>query len=143
MDNSSLFTIDTETWGATAVPSSEMWRSSDLANSNLLAKRIVKELPDLFRNTEASSTDKIQLYPNPVTGNRFTIQFNLENPGSYVIQIADAVGKQTTAQNIVSVTGKNQSESVQLPASAKKGVYLVKVTDQAHKTVFSKKIIVR
>ncbi len=143
MDISSLYTIDIKTWTATPLASAVPWRSSDLANSNLLSVRVIKPLPELLKAPETALNNKIQLYPNPVSDNQFAIQFNQQESGNYTIQVLDAVGKQSSAQNIVTVNGKNQTETVRLSPASKKGVYLVKVTNQNNKLVFSKKILVQ
>jgi hypothetical protein len=144
----SYYTVDTKTWAASADKvSGTIWRSSDLANSNLLvtakssANNIIAEI--ITRVVpEALGSGRIQVYPNPVINNRFTLQFNQLESGNYTIQVTDVMGRQVS-QQIVNISGDNQTENITLHPSAAKGVYLVKVMDSNSKGVFSKKIIVQ
>ena len=144
---SSYFTVDMKSLSATPYTiSSTVWQSSDLANGNLLntgtqAKGNTVEL--ISRNTEPNSGDgKIAIYPNPVTNNQFAIQFNELEAGQYTIQVTDVMGRQVL-QQIVSVAGEKQIQTVRLNASSSKGVYLVKVTDHANRSVYNTKIVVQ
>jgi hypothetical protein len=46
-------------------------------------------------------------------------------------------------QQIVNVGGDNQPKTIRLSSSIAKGVYLVKVSDQSSKSVFSTKIVIQ
>ena len=144
---SSYFTVDMKSLSATPYTiAGTVWQSSDLANGNLLntgtqAKGNTVEL--ISRNTEPNSGDgKIAIFPNPVTNNQFAIQFNELEVGQYTIQVTDVMGRQVL-QQIVSVAGEKQTQTVRLNASSSKGVYLVKVTDHANRSVYNTKIVVQ
>ena len=144
---SSYFTVDMKSLSATPYTiAGTVWQSSDLANGNLLntgtqAKGNTVEL--ISRNTEPNSGDgKIAIYPNPVTNNQFAIQFNELEAGQYTVQVTDVMGRQVL-QQIVSVAGEKQIQTVRLNASSSKGVYLVKVTDHANRSVYNTKIVVQ
>lgn len=144
---SSYFTVDMKSLSATPYTiAGTVWQSSDLANGNLLntgtqAKGNTVEL--ISRNTEPNSGDgKISIFPNPVTNNQFAIQFNELEAGQYTIQVTDVMGRQVL-QQIVSVAGEKQIQTVRLNASSSKGVYLVKVTDHANRSVYNTKIVVQ
>lgn len=139
--NSALYTVDHKTWAATPVQSGTPWRSSDLANSNLLETRVKVPVASLIAPTEELADGRIQLYPNPVTTKKFTVQFN-QPEGNYIVLVTDVLGRQTVRAN-TTVNGRGQVETIQLPASAQSGVYLVKVVDQQSKTIFSRKIVVQ
>lgn len=144
----SLFTVDTKSLAATAYPiAGSVWFSSDLANGNLLQtgsqpKQTVT--PDLMSRTIVGNTGdgKINIYPNPVTNNQFVIQFNQLDAGTYTIQVTDVTGRQVVQQQ-VNLGGDNQTQTVKLGSSASKGIYMVKVTDQASKAVFTTKLVVQ
>jgi len=140
VDNSNIYTVDIKTLAATAIKSSGLWRTSDLANSNLLSARKPASLIGLLKNSDDADDGKVQLFPNPVTNNQFAIQFNLPE-GNYAVQIKDVLGRQVT-QTMANIKGKGQIKTLNLPASASKGFYLVKVVDQNNKTVYSRKILV-
>ena len=144
---SSYYTVDMKSLTATPYTiTGTVWQSSDLANGNLLntgtqAKGNTVEL--ISRNTEPNSGDgKIAIYPNPVTNNQFAIQFNELEAGQYTIQVTDVMGRQVL-QQIVSVAGEKQTQTVRLNSSSSKGVYLVKVTDHANRSVYNTKIVVQ
>lgn len=144
---SSYYTVEMKSLSAAPYAiAGTVWQSSDLANGNLLntgtqAKGNTLEL--ISRNTEPNSGDgKIAIYPNPVTNNQFAIQFNELEAGQYTIQVTDVMGRQVL-QQIVSVAGEKQIQTVRLNASSSKGVYLVKVTDHANRSVYNTKIVVQ
>ena len=147
LESSSYFTVDSKTWAATAFKiAGTIWHSSDLANSNLLVsrnkpKQTSSEL--IPRNVPANNgTNKIQIYPNPVTDNQFVVQFTDLAVGNYYVQVSDVMGRQVI-QKQVTVSGDNQAENVKLRPSVTKGIYLVIVTDQSSKAVYSTKVLVQ
>lgn len=142
IDASAFYTVDFKTWTATAVKSDAPWKTADLANSNILQTRKPSAIPELI-SSKVSVNDKIQLYPNPVTNNQFTIQFNQANAGNYTIQVTDARGQQV-AQKLVNVNSKVQTiTTIKLSSISGKGIYIVKVTDNNSKTVYTNKVAVQ
>ncbi len=144
VDASSLYTVDPQTWAATAVKSTIVpWHTADLANSNILATRRTVKSPDLIASKAIVFNDRIQLYPNPVTTNQFNIQFTQTEGGTYTVQVTDSRGQQV-AQKLVTVNPKGQTiTGINLPAPAARGIYIVKVNDASNKTVLSNKIVVQ
>ena len=146
VESASLFVVNPKTWAASPLKmSGTVWHTSDLANGNVLVSgNKPKATTDVIsRNTPANSGDgRISIFPNPVTNNQFTIQFNELEAGSYTVQVTDVTGRQLM-QQVVSVGGDNQSQTIRLGSSAARGVYMVKVTDQSSKSIFSTKIVVQ
>jgi hypothetical protein len=140
VDNSNIYTVDIKTLKATVKPSSGLWKTSDLANSNLLATRKPSSIISLLKNSDELDDGRVQLFPNPVINNKFTLQFYLTD-GNYKVEVKDVLGRQVT-QTLTNISGKGQLKTLSLPASASKGFYLVKVIDQNNKAVYSKKILV-
>jgi len=142
----SYFTVDMKSLAASPyLMQGQVWQSSDLANSNLLASNKNQTEPvELMRNKPVTAGDagKINIYPNPVTDNQFVVRFGQLETGSYTVQVTDVLGRQV-AQQVVNVNGENQSQKIKLAASASKGVYLVKVLDAGNNTAFSTKIVVQ
>ena len=143
----SLFTVDMKSMNATAFPvNGSIWFSSDLANGNLLA---VNNQPkptttELVGRTIVGNTGdgKINIYPNPVTDNQFVIRFNDLEAGTYTIQVTDVTGRQVVMQQ-VNLSGDNQAQTIKLNPSAARGIYMVKVSDQGSKAVFTTKVVVQ
>lgn len=147
VESPSLFVLDTKTWAATPMKiNGTVWHTSDLANGNLLVSgnKPKTTTVDLVQdNTQGNSGDgRINIFPNPVTNNQFTIQFNELELGNYIVQVTDVTGRQLL-QQVVNVGGDNQSQMIRLGSAIAKGVYLVKVSDQSSKSVFSTKILVQ
>ena len=143
----SLFTVDTKSLVATPYSiAGTVWQTADLANGNLLesgvrAKGSVIEL--ISRTDQPNSGDgKINIFPNPITNNQFVIQFNQLEAGNYNIQVTDMMGRQVV-QQAVALNGENQAQTIKLNSSSSKGIYLVKVTDQSRKAVYSTKVSVQ
>jgi hypothetical protein len=136
--------VDPQTWSATQYKiTGDIWRSSDLASSNLL--KTMKSSPNTFETIENPadlSSNKIQVYPNPVTENQFTLQFSQLPAGKYTVQITDVMGRRVV-QRFVTINADEQSENVKLHPNTAKGIYLIKVTDDGNKSVFSKKFVVQ
>jgi Secretion system C-terminal sorting domain len=141
VDNSSIYTVDIKTLAATPVKATGGWRTADLATSNLLATRKPFPFARILKAIEETEDGRIQLFPNPVTNNQFTVQFNLPE-GNYTVQIKDVLGRQVSRTK-TNIKGQGQTESFQLSPLSGRGVYLVKIIDQSNKTVFTRKILVQ
>jgi hypothetical protein len=146
MQSSSYFTVNPKTLAASPYAiKGTVWQSSDLANSNLYVSgsRPSAVTTDVITSkTTIINDNKISIYPNPVTNNQFTLQFNQLEVGKYSLQITDVMGRQIKQQDI-SINGENQSQNINLGAATSKGVYLVNVTDATSKTVFSTKLVIQ
>jgi hypothetical protein len=140
-NSTALYALDHKTLTATPIESAIAWRSSDLANSNLLATRRSTTIPSVLAALNEMNDTRIGLYPNPTIKKQFTVQFN-QPEGNYTILVSDVLGRQTI-RSVARVNGKGQTEAIQLPENTKRGVYLVKVVDQNSATIFSKKIVVQ
>lgn len=146
MQAGSYFTVDMKSLAATPYTvTGSLWQSSDLANSNLLVSgnRPKATETEVMKNKPMNLDEtKINIYPNPVSENKFVVQFGQLEPGNYTIQVTDAMGRQVI-QQAVSLSGDNQSQMIKLSSSSAKGVYLVKVLSAGSKAVFSTKLVVQ
>jgi hypothetical protein len=143
--SSPLFVLDIKTWSATPLQlNSTVWHTSDLANGNLLStNKPTVSAPELMSTNKAAlGVNNIQVYPNPVTNNKFIMQFNRLREGNYTINITDVMGRQVL-QQAVTISSNSQVQNINLNPSVGKGVYLVKVTDENSKNIFSSKLIVQ
>jgi hypothetical protein len=147
VDANSYYTVDTKSWKATPYVLTAGWRSSDLANSNILStKPTATAVPEISSRRPVPSigaeAGKIQLYPNPVTNNQFAVQFSKLKAGEYNVQVTDVMGRQVL-QRIVNVSGEDHVENIRFSPAAARGFYLVKVLDKESKAVFSSKLILQ
>ena len=147
METSSFFTVDLKSLVAAPYKiEGTVWHSSDLASSNLLttgnaAKGGIAEI--ISKNIPANTgSDKISIFPNPVTNNQFAIQFTQLDAGNYSVFVTDVMGRQVLQQQI-SLSGDNQTQQIKIDPSAARGIYLIKVTDQVSKSVFSTKLVLQ
>jgi len=145
VQSGSWFVVDARSWAATPYElSGTSWQSSDLGNSNVLVTKQGPTAPDLVSRTVPVNTGdgKINVYPNPVTGNLFTIQFTEQEAGAYTVNVTDVTGRQVL-QQVVNINAGVQTQTIRLADGNAKGVYLVKVTDATSKSIFSAKLVVQ
>jgi Secretion system C-terminal sorting domain len=147
VESGSYFFIDIKSLIATPYKiDGTVWHSSDLASANLLVsgnknKGTITEL--IGKNTPvAPGSDKISIYPNPVTNNQFAIQFTQMEAGNYIVFVTDVMGRQVLQQQ-VNLGGDNQTQQIKLSPLTSRGVYLVYVMDQNSKSVYSAKIVLQ
>lgn len=135
------YEVDMNSWKATRLPNSgNVYNASDLANGNLAFEGKRTTTIPAFITRETVHNDKIALYPNPVIKDMFRVSFNT-GAGRYNIQLVDLNGR-LMSQKIVSIGYEGQVVEVPLSATLSKGMYLVKVLDNARKTVYADKIMV-
>jgi hypothetical protein len=142
VDASGYFAINPNNWQATAYElATAVYRSSDLANSNFLASP--EKWPAMQTAIQkVPVSDAVQVYPNPITNHRFTVQFAKLPAGDYTIELTDVNGK-NLLQKRVAINAVQQTQAIALPTSSAKGVYLVKVMDRNKKSVYEQKVVVQ
>jgi hypothetical protein len=137
------YVVNPKTWQASVYNGVKgVFRSSDLANSNYLGSgtrhTTIETIPERI-----SIYDKmIQVYPNPVTTDQFTLQFGKVPAGEYTVELMDVMGRRVLAQNI-SIRAEEQTESVSLKPANAKGIYMVKILDRARASIFEKKLMIQ
>jgi hypothetical protein len=143
VDASSYYVVDAKSWKALPYQmGGEVFRSSDLANSNYLSFSSKTPTIETVAARQAINTNFIQIYPNPVVGKQFTLQFSKVPAGDYTLDVTDVMGRNVAQRRIIIKTG-NETQTVPLTASHANGVYLIKVTSTNKKTVFEQKVMVQ
>ena len=141
----SWYAVDFKDWKAVAITTPKgVYRSSDLANSNVLKtgkKYDYTDIKTIVKN-ENNNAGKIQVYPNPVRDNILTIQFSQLNAGNYSLELTDIMGR-LVMQKKVNIGGEQQTEKFTINPLAARGIYLVKLRDQNSKELFNQKIVVQ
>ena len=145
VDGSAYYTVNPKDWSATKYEAAgAVFRSSDLANSNYLSTRTTtrpQEITTIARPEERFSK-LISVYPNPVTENRVTLQFNKVPQGDYTIELLDVLGR-SVQQRRIAIAAEDQVQTLDLPRNSAKGVYMVKVFDRENVSVFTQKVMVQ
>lgn len=139
------YVINSKDWSALPFQTSTgVYKSSDLANSNYFSTASPNKTTEIatILRPEPKSNHHIQVYPNPVTENQFTIQFNKVPSGDYTIEVTDVLGRRVVRKQ-VTVVAEDQTQQIPLSSSNAKGVYLVKVVDRAKKSFFEQKVMVQ
>lgn len=140
MTSQHLYQIDPANWSASAAEG-DAWRSSDMANSNLLATRPANTAFNLAFAENEPETDLVKIFPNPVQGRRIQLTMNLP-AGNYSVQVVDISGR-AAALSVVNVQQKNQTHAIQLSESVLPGTYLVKLLNNRNEGVFSEKVLLK
>ncbi|HEY8688227.1 MAG TPA: T9SS type A sorting domain-containing protein [Chitinophagaceae bacterium] len=121
----------------------QIFNASDLANGNLLfesqARNSVGAAPLVQR--EVIGNQFISIYPNPVFGSQFKITFENKTTGDYTITLTDVQGKVIMTRQVF-VKSVDQVEIIQLKSKPANGMYMIKVTNENKRSVFSDKIVI-
>jgi Secretion system C-terminal sorting domain len=133
---------------ATAIQGSDrVFNASDLANGNLLLQKEA-DAARKFAVTAAklpenifSNADK-RVFPNPVTASTFAVLFSDQKAGNYSVTLSDLSGRILQTQK-VNITKGMQTETVNLLNKPAKGMYMVKVYDDARQIVFTEKVLIQ
>jgi hypothetical protein len=139
------YLVDPADWKAEIYQtSSGIFRSSDMANGNVLFTKSSNRLKEIsiVQNRDLDLDNHIQLYPNPVSHNTFAVRFNNLQVGNYRVELRDVMGR-TILHQKVNVMGNDQSESININPASAKGVYMVQVINEKNKTIFSQKLVVQ
>ncbi len=133
---------------ATSIEGSDKrYNASDLANGNLLlqkeadAARKYSVAPLLTQNTFSNSDKRV--FPNPVTTSTFAVLFDGQKAGNYAVTLSDLSGRILQTQKVNIIKGGIQTENINLLSRPAKGMYLVKVYDDAKQMVFTEKVLIQ
>ena len=143
VDGKAYYVVNPKTWEASAFGAPAVFRSSDLANSNYLATGSRKYTTIETIAAKASPlSNLVQVYPNPVTNNYFTLQFSKIPVGDYIVELTDVMGR-TVMQKRIVVAHESGSQNISLSATNAKGIYMVKLADKARKNQFEQKVLIQ
>lgn len=141
VDATAYYVVNPKTWNAAPYTmTASVFRSSDLANSNYIS--LVKS-STLETVAPAQRPDnQIQVYPNPVTHNTFTVQFRDMPYGDYTLELMDALGR-SVLQKRMTINVEGQTQNVNINSTVAPGVYMLQVIDRQKKKLFEQKLIVQ
>ncbi|CAN5117710.1 hypothetical protein BH11BAC6_BH11BAC6_16140 [soil metagenome] len=134
------YSVNLSTLQATAMPKKDqqVYNASDLASGHLAYEDVSDAKTNPSINVTGNSL--VSVYPNPVPNKTIQVSFNKVSSGNQTIQISDVAGHKLLSK-VVNVSTQATAQ-VNLPASVKSGVYIIKVTDANGKVSYSGKIVV-
>lgn len=146
VNSSSYFKINPKDWTVIAAFSSStgVFKSSDLASTNVIntkSKNSTTEIASI-KAPASNNTNLIEVFPNPIRDNNFTLQFTKLGAGKYTVELTDVNGQSITKREIT-VGFKGQVENFKLDRSNAKGIYLLKVNDTSGRVISSMKLVVQ
>jgi hypothetical protein len=121
------------------------YTTSDLASAYFLydqRKAVKGPAAATLQPITAAAESKISVYPNPVTEGIFNIHFDQLQQGQYTVQIIHQSGS-LVHQEILATQFKGQVSRVEVSRALTKGVYLVKVTNNATQAITTTKVVVQ
>jgi hypothetical protein len=144
VDGSSYFVVNPKNWEASTYKTPVVFRSSDLANGNYLSTSRSSSTTTIetIARVQPQFSHLIQVYPNPVTANKFNLQFNGVPAGEYTVELTDVMGRSIMQQRIITAS-EDVNQSISLGATKAKGVYLVRVVNREKQKMFEQKIMVQ
>ena len=148
VDGSGYYVVNPKNWSASPFTiTRDVYRSSDLANSNYLASPKKQTRPELqnvqmTRVIPEKFSKNISVYPNPVTDNNVMISFSKVPNGDYILELTDVLGR-TVQQSRVTIWSEDQTHNLKVEGRNTKGTYLLRVVDRDLTAVFTQKILVQ
>jgi hypothetical protein len=153
------YRFDLNTMQAEKVSSSaDVFNASDLANGNLAFEKKKKEKkeeetkpeekPVITEVTKAVPqdgmirTNRIAVYPNPVTEGVVRMSLTDQPAGRYQVQLLDLGGKIISSKEI-NVSSESQVEEFRFPELSVKGTYLLRVYSALNKVNVTNKVVVQ
>lgn len=141
-----LYAVNMADLKATRINSNEKpFNASDLANGNLLLQKeadAAKNLGVAVTPALLPANTDAHIFPNPVTTGEFKVFFDNQPAGRYNITITDLSGK-AIINRVVNIAAKGQIETVRMNNKITKGMYMVKVTNDANQFIFTEKIVIQ
>jgi hypothetical protein len=138
--SNSYYKVNISTLQATAIKNSgdHVYNSSDLANSNLLYDT---KLTTTKSFNEVRGNYLVSVYPNPVATRSFSIQLDDVASGNYNVVLTDPTGRNIISRAL-KINSKGQVEKINLARGAASGMYLIKLTGENGKILFTDKLVV-
>ena len=138
------YSVNMKDFSATKLNSNgQIYNASDLASCNLLHKDQKQNsvgVPTL-PNIEVIGNRLISIYPNPVSNGQIKITFDGNAAGKYKIALTDLQGRFIDSKDVY-IKGAGQVENFQMRTRQASGVYMIKITDAARKSIFSDKLVI-
>jgi hypothetical protein len=133
-----IYQVDPVSWEATPiVAKGGAFNASDLGSSNLLVTNKAKAGPSFVNNMKGT----VKIYPNPVRSNNFQVAFSNMEAGDYYLDMTDVSGRRVM-QKKINISSGSLIETINLPGSFTKGIYMVKLVNEKSRQISVQKVLV-
>jgi hypothetical protein len=133
-----IYQVDPVSWEATPiVAKGGAFNASDLGSSNLLVTNKAKAGPAFVNNMKGT----VKIYPNPVRSNNFQVAFSNMEAGDYYLDLTDVSGRRVM-QKKINISSGSLIETINLPGSFTKGIYMVKLVNEKSRQISVQKVLV-
>lgn len=92
-------------------------------------------------SNETKGSQPLAIYPNPVSGNTFSIQFNKAVTGNYMVDIVNVTGQKIYAKTLQ--LNNTNLVSVDMASTPPPGLYYLRAVDQKTGVVYMNKLLVK
>lgn len=116
-----------------------------LTGTNYYRIRVVEKggevnFTGIIRIQQHAGKSGVTVYPNPVQGNRMTLELNQVNKGRYALSLFNDVGK-LIFQNEINHPGGSATQTIELPRALPAGIYRLRAISK--ESEFAQTILVR
>ncbi|HLO81023.1 MAG TPA: T9SS type A sorting domain-containing protein, partial [Chitinophagaceae bacterium] len=133
-----IYQVDPVSWEATQLVSkSGAFNAADLGSSNLLVTNKAKAGPAFVNNIKGT----VKIYPNPVRTGNFKVNFTNMEAGDYYLDLTDVSGRRVM-QKKINISSGTYVETINLPGSFTKGIYMMKLMNSQTKQISVQKVLV-
>jgi hypothetical protein len=133
-----MYEVDPASWEAKQlVATSGAYNASDLGSSNLLVTNKAKAGPAFVNSMKGT----VKIYPNPVRSNNFQVSFTNLEAGDYYLDLTDISGRRVM-QKKININSGTMIETINLPGSFTKGIYMVKLMNEKSRQISVQKVLV-
>lgn len=139
-----FYKVNAKTFAATKINTDrQIYNASDLASGNLLheSEKISSLGTPVLSDLEPIGNSLVTIYPNPVSNNGVKITFEGNMAGKYLIELTDLQGRIVEAMQTY-IKSPGEITNFQFRRKQPGGLYLIKITDDTRKTIYSDKLVV-
>lgn len=137
-----LYTVNLSDFKAVKIQSTEKtFNASDLANGNYLSQKQFDDMKSILPGGCIVTAKSTKVFPNPLITNKFSVQFNNQDAGTYNIVLTDLAGK-SIQSTVINLAKGETAKTVTIGQKPNKGFYMVKVLNAAKKTISTERVLI-
>jgi hypothetical protein len=100
-----------------------------------------KKPPTPPASSPEAKNQSLAIYPNPVSGGKFSLQFNKPITGSYMVDVINITGQKIYSKSL-QLSNTSQT-SVDMNSTPPRGLYYLRATDQRTGIIYTNKLLVK